>query len=76
MASYSTRSKSMAISEEVKQFFQDLVEPLVTYERLDEMLTKLNDKIVGKFEKNVNEQNKKIVTLESKVAVQNIIIEK
>ena len=76
MASYSTRSKSMAISEEVKQFFQDLVEPLVTYERLDEMLTKLNDKIVGNFEKIVNEQNEKIEALESKVAVQNNIIEK
>ena len=39
----------MAISEEIKQFFQELVEPLVTNERLEEMLTKLNDKIVGKF---------------------------
>ena len=44
----------MAISEEIKQFFQELVEPLVTNERLEQMLTKLNDKIVGNFEKIVN----------------------
>ena len=60
----------MVVSKEVSDYFTKLVEPLVTMERLEEVLGKLKEEIIERFEEKFTAKNQKIVDLEEKNALQ------
>ena len=66
-----TRSKSsglnMSITAEVREYFDNLIKSLVTNKSLEELLYKLKEEIISKFENKLREQNLKIQELESKI---------
>ena len=66
-----TRSKSsglnMSITAEVREYFNNLIKPLVTNKSLEELLDKFKEGIISKFEDKLREQNLKIQELESKI---------
>ena len=66
-----TRSKSsglnMSITAEVREYFDNLIKPLVTNKFLEELLDKFKEGIISKFEDKLREQNLKIQELESKI---------
>ena len=66
-----TRSKSsglnMSITAEVRDYFVDLIKPLVTNQSLEELLCKFKEGIISKFEDKLSEQNLKIPELEFKI---------
>ena len=66
-----TRSKSSglntSITAEVREYFDNLIKPLVTNKYLEELLYKLKKGILSKFEDKLSEQNLKIQELESKI---------
>ena len=59
-----TRSKSsgvnMSITAEVREYFENLIKPLVTNQSLEELLCKFKEGIISKFEDKLREQNLKI----------------
>ena len=65
---YHTRSKNM-LSGEVKEYFEELVRPLVTNTYLEELFEKFKNEVVLPFEKKINEQEKRITHLESTLAI-------
>ena len=68
-----TRSKSkftMSIAAEVRDYFESLIKPLVTNESLEKLLGAFQEKIVKRFEEKLDEQNAKIIELQSKIAIQ------
>ena len=46
----STKDKKIMISKEISNYFTELVEPLVTTQRLEEMFGKLKEEIIERFE--------------------------
>ena len=66
-----TRSKSsglnMSITVEVREYFDNLIKPLVTNKSLEELLYKFKEGIISKFEDKLREQNLKMQELESKI---------
>ena len=46
----------MAISEEIRNYFSDLIKPLATNQPWKEMFSKLKEKIVSKFEEKLEQQ--------------------
>ena len=66
-----TRLKSsglnMSITAEVREYFDNLIKPLVTNKSLEELLYKFKEGIISKFEDKLREQNLKIQELESKI---------
>ena len=66
-----TQSKSsglnMSITAEVREYFDNLIKPLVTNKSLEELLYKFKEGIISKFEDKLREQNLKIQELESKI---------
>ena len=66
-----TRSKSsglnMSITAEVREYFNNLIKPLVTNKSLEELISKFKEEIISKFEDKLREQNLKIQELESKI---------
>ena len=75
-----TRSKSsglnMSITAEVREYFNNLIKPLVTNKSLEELLSKFKEGIISKFEDKLREQNLKIQELESKIHSQENAIKK
>ena len=70
-----TRSqlKNMSITSEMREYFENLMKPLVTNETL-EQLKSFQDELMKKIEDKFKEQNDRIEELESKLAMkQNII---
>ena len=65
----SNKSNKMAIGEEFKIYFENLIKPLVTNINLQESLQIFKDEIVSKFEEKIAEQDKKITQLESNLAL-------
>ena len=66
-----TRSKLiMSIAVEVRHYFESLIKPLVTNESLEKLLGAFQEKIVKRFEEKLDEQNAKIIELQSKIAIQ------
>ena len=65
----STKDKKMVVSKEISDYFTKLVEPLVTKERLEEIIGKLKEEVIERFEEKFTSQNQKIVDLEEKVAL-------
>ena len=66
-----TRSMSsgvnMSITAEVREYFENLIKPLVTNQSLEELLCKFKEGIISKFEDKLKEENLKIQELESKI---------
>ena len=46
----STKDKKIMVSKEISNYFTELVEPLVTTQRLEEMFGKLKEEIIERFE--------------------------
>ena len=66
----SIKSESMSnISEEIREYFSELIKPLATNTSLKEMFHKIKEE-VKKFEPKISQQNDKIYELESRVAIQ------
>ena len=74
---YNTRSASkMSISEDLKEYFSNLIKPLATSnEALKNMLEKMQKDINDKFESLIKEQNDKINELESSIKVKDVVIQ-
>ena len=71
-----TRSqlKNMSITSEMREYFENLMKPLVTNETLEQQLKSFQDGLMKKIEDKFKEQNDRIEELESKLAMkQNII---
>ena len=66
-----TRSMSsgvnMSITAEVREYFENLIKPLLTNQSLEELLCKFKEGIISKFEDKLREENLKIQELESKI---------
>ena len=66
-----TQSKSsgvkMSITADVREYFENLIKPLVTNQSLEELLCKFKESIISKFEDKLREQNLKIRELEFKI---------
>ena len=60
----------MLIAAEVRDYFESLIKPLVTNESLEKHLGGFQEKIVKRSEEKLDEQNAKIMELQSKVAIQ------
>ena len=68
-----TRSKSkftMSIAAEVRDYFESLKKPLVRNKSLEKRLRAFQEKIVKRFEEKLDEQNAKIIELQSKIVIQ------
>ena len=57
----------MSITAEVREYFDNLITPLVTNKSLEELLFKFKEGIISKFEDKLREQNLKIQDFESKI---------
>ena len=67
----SAKITNMSVSQEIREYFSELVKPLVTNEILEsDMFKKLKEEIISKFEEKFDEQNRKIDELEGKIAIQ------
>ena len=74
MVSTRSQSKSMFITSEMRDYFENLMKPLVTNDKLEQLLKSFQDGLMKKIEDKFNEQNTRIEELESKLAIkQNII---
>ena len=63
----SAKTENMAISEEIRNYFSDLIKPLATNQSLEEIFSKLNKEIVSKFEEKLEQQMNQIDKLEGKL---------
>ena len=61
--------KMTTATEELKCYFEKLIEPLVTNNSLEELFNKLKDEIMKKFDEKISEQNAKIEKLESIITI-------
>ena len=62
------------MSQGLRDYFSELIQPLATNECLEQMLQKLKEEIVTKFKEKFIEQNKKFDELEERVSFQENII--
>ena len=67
---YMVITRSMAITEEIKNYLSTIIQPLAKQDKIDEMLN-----ILSKLESRLIEQDKKIEILEAQVSVQEKVIE-
>ena len=56
--------KLTTVTEELKCYFEKLIEPLVTNNSLEELFNNLKDEIIKKFDEKISEENAKIEKLE------------
>ena len=56
-------------TEELKCYFEELIEPLVTNNSLEKLFNKLKDEILKKFDEKSSEQNAKIENVESVITM-------
>ena len=54
----------MSVSQKLRDYFSELIQPLATNECLEQMFQKLKEEIVTKLEERFIEQNRKIDELE------------
>ena len=66
----SAKITNMSVSQEIREYFSELVKPLTTNEALEDMFKKFKEEIISKFEQKFDEQNRKIDELEGKIAIQ------
>ena len=62
------RDVKKCLSQELRDYFSELIQPLATNECLEQMFEKLKEEIVTKFEKRFIEQNRNIDELKERVA--------
>jgi len=65
----------MSLSQEIQDFFNNLIQPLATTEIINEMLLKMKKEIVAEFNEKINKQNETITLLKYKIDAQNIVID-
>ena len=65
----SGKTANMSVSQEIREYFSELVKPLATNEILEDMFKKLKEEIISKFEEKFDEQNRKIDELEGTIAI-------
>ena len=68
----SAKITNMSVSQEIREYFSELVKPLATNEILEDVFKKLKEKIVSKFEEKCDEQNRKIDELGGKLRFKQI----
>ena len=74
MVSTRSQSKIMSITSELRDYFESLMEPLVTNEKLEQVFKSFQDGLMKKIHDKSKEQNTRIEELESKLAInQNVI---
>ena len=74
MVSTRSQSKSMSITSGMRDYFENLMKPLVTNDKLEQLLKSFQDGLMKKIEDKFNEKNTRTEELESKLAIkQNII---
>ena len=61
---------NMSVSQEIREYFSELVMPLATNEILEDRFKKLKEEIISKFEEQFHEQNRKSDELEGKITIQ------
>ena len=66
----SAKTENMVMSEEIRNSFSDIIEPLATNQFLEEMFSKLKEKIVSKFEQKLEQLMNRIDKLEGKLEKQ------
>ena len=49
----------MSITSEIRDYFENLIKPLVSNESLEELLSSFQEKIIRKFREKYNEQKQK-----------------
>ena len=64
------RSEKMSVSQKLRDYFSESIQPLATNECLEQMFQKLKEEIVKKFEERFIQQNRKIDELEERVSFQ------
>ena len=64
-----SRSSSMAITDELKDYFENLVKPLVTNAYMEQILGKFKSEVVTKLEEIGTEHENRITCLESTLAL-------
>ena len=55
---------NMAITAEAREYFKNLIKPLVSNQSLEELLCKFKEGVISKFEDKLRGQNLKIQELE------------
>ena len=74
MISTRSQSKIMSITSELQDYFESLMEPLVTNEKLEQVFKSFKDGLMKKIEDKFKEQNTRFEELESKLEIkQNVI---
>ena len=63
----SAKTENMAISEEIRNYFSDLIKPLATNQYLEEIFSKFKKEIVSKLEEKLEQQMNWIDKLEGKL---------
>ena len=66
----SAKTTNISVSQEIREYFSELVKPLATNVILEDMFKELKKEIISKFEEKFDEQNRKIDELEGKIAIQ------
>ena len=66
----SAKATNISVSQEIREYFSELVKPLATNVILEDMFKELKKEIISKFEEKFDEQNRKIDELEGKIAIQ------
>ena len=75
MVSTRSQSKGMSITSEMRDYFENLMKPLVTNDKLEQLLMSFQDGLMKKIEDKFNEQNTRIEELESKLVIKQKIID-
>ena len=63
------KNMSITITSEMREYFENLVKPLVTNEKLEKLIEYFQDEMVEIFEHKIKEQYTKTEALESKLAM-------
>ena len=66
----SAKTENMAISEEIRNYFSDLIKPLATNQSLEKMFSKLKEEIMSEFENKFEQQMNHIDKPEGKLEKQ------
>ena len=66
----SAKITNMFVSQEIREYFSELVKLLATNEVLEDIFKKSREEIISKFEEKFDEQNQEIDELEGKTAIQ------
>ena len=69
MVSTRSQSKIMSITRELRDYFESLMEPLVTNEKLEQVFKSFQDGLMKKIEDKFKKQNTRTEELESKLAI-------